>query len=226
MDFEIESDSAPNQLSVCVSRLIIAGWTARDRAANDRHIEELRGLGVPPPKSTPMFYSISASRLTQAVEIEVPGHSSSGEVEFILLRHDGKLYVGVGSDHTDREVEKYGVTMSKQVCDKPVAATLWLYDDLCDHWDQLILQSCISDGESRSVYQQGRVIEMLDPSTLLTRYESVEGEFKDDSLMFGGTLPTRNGIRYSSVFTFGLIDPVLNRVIEHSYAVKELPCHG
>ena len=43
----------------------------------------------------------------------------------MLLQHAGRLWVGTGSDHTDREVEKYGVTVSKQMCDKPVAPVFW-----------------------------------------------------------------------------------------------------
>ena len=39
----------------------------------------------------------------------------------MLLQSGGRLWVGVGSDHTDREVETYGVTVSKQMCDKPIA---------------------------------------------------------------------------------------------------------
>jgi hypothetical protein len=40
----------------------------------------------------------------------------------VLLASGGKTYVTVGSDHTDRKVETYGVTVSKQMCDKPIAA--------------------------------------------------------------------------------------------------------
>ena len=36
----------------------------------DEHIEELKALGVAPPSKTPLFYRVSASRLTVAEEIE------------------------------------------------------------------------------------------------------------------------------------------------------------
>jgi len=73
---------------------------------------------------------VSASRLTTDETIEAVGESSGGEVEFVLLQHAGKLWVGTGSDHTDREVEKFGVTVSKQMCDKPIAPVFWAYDDV------------------------------------------------------------------------------------------------
>ncbi len=69
----------------------------------------------------PIFYRASAARLTTDDAIEALGAASSGEAEFVLLRHGGRLWIGAGSDHTDREVEKYGVSVSKQMCDKPIA---------------------------------------------------------------------------------------------------------
>jgi len=106
---------------VGIDDVIVAGWTGRDAAAVDKHIRELEELGVKRPSTTPIFYPVSAVRVTTATEIEVVGTHSGGEVEFVLLQHDGRMWVGVGSDHTDRQVETYGVTVSKQMCDKPVA---------------------------------------------------------------------------------------------------------
>ena len=77
------------------------------------------------PATTPVFYRVAAARLTMAGVIECSGGRSSGEVEFLILQTAGRLWVGVGSDHTDREVEAYGITVSKQMCDKPVASEFW-----------------------------------------------------------------------------------------------------
>ncbi len=38
----------------------------------------------------------------------------------MIVLADGKRYLGIGSDHTDRKVETYNITVSKQMCDKPV----------------------------------------------------------------------------------------------------------
>ena len=85
--------------------------------------------------------SLTVSSFTTATEIEVVGAHSGGEVEFVLLHHSGRMWVGAGSDHTDREVETYGVTVSKQMCDKPVAPVFWAFDDVAPHWDRLMLRS-------------------------------------------------------------------------------------
>ena len=39
----------------------------------------------------------------------------------MLIGWQGRTFVGLGSDHTDRKVESYSVTVSKQMCDKPIA---------------------------------------------------------------------------------------------------------
>ena len=54
----------------------------------------------------------------------ISADESSGEVEFVLIGWQGRTFVGLGSDHTDRKVESYSVTVSKQMCDKPMASVL------------------------------------------------------------------------------------------------------
>ena len=134
---------------------MIAGWTGRDPVARDKHIAELEAIGIARPASTPIYYRVSARRLTTDDSIEVSGGDSSGEVEFVLIGWQGRIFVGVGSDHTDRKVETYSVTVSKQMCDKPMAPVLWELEDVIGHWDRMILRAFAwIDGE-RVLYQEG-----------------------------------------------------------------------
>lgn len=208
-----------------VRNLIIAGWTGRDPVARDKHIAELEALGVARPASTPIYYRVSAARLVSANAIEVSGEESSGEVEFVLFRIGGRSYVGVGSDHTDRKVETYSVTVSKQMCDKPVAPEVWALDDVQAHWDQLTLRSfALIDGK-RELYQEGAVAGMLPPGELIERCFGKSG-MPDGSAMFGGTFAAKGGIRPASRFEYEIVDPVLNRSIKHGYDVVPLPVLG
>src|SRR3712207_3980764 len=93
-------------LSFRPRRVLMAGYTGRDQAAVQAHIDELREHGVPAPKRVPILFPSTADRLTQDDEIEVLGDRTSGEAELVLLYHEGRTYVAAGSDHTDREVEK------------------------------------------------------------------------------------------------------------------------
>src|SRR6266571_818969 len=103
-----------NTPDVAIREAVMAGWTGRDRAAMERHIVEMEAIGVKRPSSLPVFYRCSASRLNMADEIEVTGEDSSGEVEFVLIQSEGNLWVGTGSDQTDRKVESYNITVSKR----------------------------------------------------------------------------------------------------------------
>ena len=206
-----------------IDQAIIAGWTGRDKEAQLKHIRELEELGIKAPASTPVFYRVAARRLTTAPAIEVTGGASSGEVEFVLLRHQGRLWVGVGSDHTDREAETFGITLSKQMCDKPIAGEFWDMEEIAGHWDQLILRSSIYEGADRVIYQEGPVTAMLAPEDLLARWDA---PFEDGSIMFCGTLAARGGIRPSSRFEFELVDPLLGRRISHGYDCVVLPVAG
>jgi hypothetical protein len=204
------------ETTVSIDTVIVAGWTGRDRAAVERHVAELEAVGVKRPSSVPVFYRVSASRLTTASAIEST-HSSSGEVEPVLLHHHGRLWVGVGSDHTDREVETYGVAVSKQLCDKPLAAEFWRYDDVAAHWDELILRSWI-DGDIP--YQEGTVSNLMDLRELSSK---AEPPFADGTLMFCGTLAAIGGIRPAREFCYELADPVRERAIRGRYEMQTLP---
>jgi hypothetical protein len=219
----LHDKAGPTRRNVQIDQLVIAGWTGRDRAALEKHIAELEALGVKRPATTPIFYRASAARLTTDESIEALGEASSGEAEFVLLRHGDRLWVGAGSDHTDREVEKYGVSVSKQMCEKPIAQAFWAYDEIAPHWNKLMLRSYVSD--TRTLYQEGPVTAMLDPLPLIEQYCGKAG-LDEGTLMFCGTLAAHGGVRPSDVFEFELDDPVLGRKIHHRYRVRNLPVLG
>ena len=225
IECNLVSDASSNRASVTIEHGIIAGWTGRDTAALEKHIRELEELGVKRPASTPIFYRVATARFTTAGTIEASGGASSGEVEFALLKTGGQLWVGVGSDHTDRETETYNVTVSKQMCDKPMSGEFWAFDDVKGHWDQLVLRSFIVENGERKIYQEGPVTSMLAPQDLLALREQTDA-FVDGSIMFCGTLAAKGGIRPSPSFEMELHDPVKNRSLRHSYTIAELPILG
>ncbi|MFV0296519.1 MAG: DUF2848 domain-containing protein [Hyphomicrobiaceae bacterium] len=210
---------------VRIKQAVIAGWTGRDKAAVEKHIKELEAVGVKRPSSTPIFYRVSASRITTATEIEATGTASSGEVEFALLQANGQLWVGVGSDHTDREVETYGVTVSKQMCDKPVAGEFWPFSDAAPHWDKIILRAFIQEDGKRVLYQEGTVDSMIAPGELIKLYTGAD-TLPEDTIMFCGTFAAKGGIRPSDRFDYEIEDPVLNRKITAGYSITSLPVLG
>ncbi|MFG1210711.1 DUF2848 domain-containing protein [Xanthobacter flavus] len=223
LTFTLHAGGESRTETLAIRHAVIAGWTGRDKVALEKHIVELEELGVARPASTPIYYRVAAARFTTAGEIESTGPDSSGEVEFMILQADGRRWLGVGSDHTDRKVETYGITVSKQMCDKPVAATLWALDEVLPHWDSLLIRSyAVIDG-ARVLYQQGSVAAMLPPEEIIAGYEP---GFADGTAMFCGTLAAIGGIRPAERFEFEIEDPVLGRIIRHGYDVTVLPVAG
>ena len=225
LTIRIESKSGTTQRLLSVRELVIAGWTGRDKEAVEKHIAELEALGVNRPPHTPMFYRVSSARLTTVAIIEVIGSSSTGEVEFILAGLDGEVLVGVGSDHTDRQLETVGIAVAKQICDKPVGATFWPLREVEGHWDQLLLRSRVTIDGTPHLYQGGSVAELLSPADLVRRYANAD-RLDDGVVMFGGTLAVHGGLRPAQRFEGELEDPVLKRRISFAYEIHTLPNGG
>jgi hypothetical protein len=208
-----------------IKSLVIAGWTGRNVAALEQHIKELEAIGVARPKSVPVFYRVAASLLTTDPEIEVMGERSSGEVEYVLYACDDGMWIGVGSDHTDRKAETIGVTLSKQMCAKPVGARLWRYDEVAKHFEKLILRSFAHLKGERRLYQQGSVATMRPPEELIRLYNG-GASLEPGTAMFCGTLAVHGGIVPAEAFEMELEDPVLGRKLTHTYHVVPLPEEG
>jgi hypothetical protein len=222
LTFTIDAQGTTTPLTLAIDKAVIAGWTGRDPVARDKHIAELEAIGIARPATTPIYYRVSARRLTTEDSIEVCGNDSSGEVEFVLIGWQGRIFVGLGSDHTDRKVETYSVTVSKQMCDKPIAPVLWELEEVIDHWDRMILRAYACIKGKRELYQQGTLDAMLPVSELIARgFEG--GRLPDGCAMFGGTFAAIGGIRPADRFEFELEDPVLKRTIPHGYDVITMP---
>lgn len=224
--FAIDGRDGRTERAIAIHTLVIAGWTGRDTVAMEKHIRELEALGVKRPAATPVFYRVAADRLDPSPVIQVSGGQSSGEAEFVLVRDGGETFVGIASDHTDREVETYGITVSKQMCGKPCANTLWRLDDVTDHWDRLVMRAYATIDGERVLYQEGNVTAMRTPDDLLAQFARDGGRFDDGTAMLCGTLAAIGGIRPAERFEVELEDPVLGRTIRHVYAVDTLPVAG
>lgn len=208
--------------SAVIRELVIAGWAGRDEAGIRHHIEELAAIGVPPPSSVPVFYRVAAANLTQADALVVLGPDSSGEVEPVIVSLEGGLWLGVGSDHTDRKAETVGIALSKQLCGKPVGRTLWRLDEVEEHWDSLVMRAHATIAGERVLYQEGSLSALRTPADLLARRPG--GPMLPPGwALFGGTLGAIGGIRPGTRFEMEIEDPVLGRVMRHAYDVVELP---
>jgi hypothetical protein len=205
-----------------IDELVIAGWTGRDQAAVERHIEELAAIGVARPPRIPCFYRLGANLLTTSAAIDVVGTASSGEVEVVLLALAEGLFVGVGSDHTDRAIEAVSVTAAKQMCPKPIGAALWRFEDVEPHWDELLLRSWVTRAGDRRLYQEGAAAKMRPPRDLMSLYLGSTRLLPVGTAMYCGTLAVNGELGGGERFEIELHDPKLGRTLQHAYTVRHL----
>ena len=220
--FDRVTTGRSDRIAIAIDTLIVAGWAGRDENAIRHHIEELAAIGVPRPSSVPVYYRVSADNLTQAERLVVLGPDSSGEVEPVVVSFADGLWLGLGSDHTDRKAETVGIALSKQMCGKPIGRTLWRLSDIEDHWDRLTLRAWATIDGQRVLYQNGELAALRTPRDLIERYP--EGaELAPGTAMFCGTLGAIGGIRPAARFEMELEDPVLGRHMRHAYDIECLP---
>ncbi len=205
-----------------VKRVFNAGWAGSDRAAVQHHIDELAAVGVPAPMHVPTLFALGNHMLTTADAIQVHGVETSGEVEYVLIRHRGEIFVTVGSDQTDRRLEKHSIPKSKNLCLNVMAADVWPYDEVRGHFSQLIIDCSVVRGGVESPYQHDLTAALIGPDYWIAELESRLGGIEDGLVLFSGTIGTIAGLVVGDAYSFKLIDPVLNRSIEHHYACEVL----
>ena len=149
------------------------------------------------------------------------GNRSSGEVECVVYSFEDGAWVGLGSDHTDRKAEAVGVSLSKQICAKPVSRDIWRLEEVAPHWDALVLRSYVGVNGERRLYQEGSVAAMRPPQELFRLYGQPEC-LPIGTAMFCGTLAAHGGIAAAEKFEMELDDPVLGRKITHGYRIQTL----
>jgi 4-hydroxyphenylacetate 3-monooxygenase len=206
---------------IAVKRMYNLGSATRDASVAVHHQEEVARVGVKIALHipAPRIYPIDTFALTTEDVIGVHGLRSSGEVEIVLVMSD-RLYVGVGSDHTDRDLERGSIVWSKQVNPNILAPTLWDFEEIAEHWDQCLMRSRV-DGRP---YQNVGVNAFLSPLDILKILKDrVPGLPERDFVVFCSTIVALDKeIGFGQRWEFEIEDPVLGRMITHTYKVEQL----
>lgn len=224
VNLTLETKAGNQPISFEMARMINAGFTGRDQAAAQHHLDELAAEGIPVPDEIPVLYPvIRRTLLIDPGTIEVYSEKTCGEVEFVMLVKDGKVCVGLGSDHTDRHLEETDIPRAKQICPNVMSKTVWDFDEVAEHWDQLTMRlTQTADGEE-VLYQEGPLTLMMTPQAIMDLVAAKLPGAIDGSCIFSGTIGNLTG-----GFVFGqkvkveLTDPVLGRSLELTYAVETI----
>jgi hypothetical protein len=221
--FMVEEKSGKREIDYEVNGAVLCGYTGRDQEAVRKHIEELAKEGVEPPPSVPTLYPKPPWGLTQKDAIQVEGRETSGEVEFFMLVDESRIYVGVASDHTDRELERIDIRKSKQVCPTILSRNLWNYEEVKETWDQIQIRSwAIKDGQ-KSIYQESTLGSILPPEDLIRLVQQQLNDRMGSIALFSGTPPLLAGeMIFADRFEGELLDANFNRKITVEYDIHTL----
>lgn len=200
---------------------IVAGYTGRDAAAVQHHLDELAAIGVAPPPEVPMFYPVDAETVNSDPEYPDTGGLTSGEIEPVYVRHRGTYYLGVGSDHTDRDLERIDIGRSKRACPKPVGVEVIRIGSAADlaalDLDRAIGR-CAVDGR---LYQEGGLDGLRTAADVTRRLaERLSLAEDDDFVCLGGTLPLLDGTFVAGEYWHIEIELPGGAKLSHDYRMK------
>ena len=112
--FTLHADGKSTEKTIVYNQLLAIGYAGRNIAKTMEHIKELEEqLGVPAPKKIPTIFQMSNMLLTQDPDIDFVGNNTCGEVEYIIITQGDEIYIGLGSDHTDRKLESASVPKAR-----------------------------------------------------------------------------------------------------------------
>lgn len=222
LQLELESGGQVQPLSFTVQRMVNIGYGGRNQAAVQAHIEELRHQGVPPPPQTPYCIPVAARHITTDESMEVLPGNTSGEAEAVFFLQGGNVYVGVGSDHSDRDLEVASIDKAKQICPNFVSRRVWRMGEIAERWDDLVLTSHVTDTEGRErLYQNGTLAMLLPARTLLDCvFQRWPDRTREGLVIYSGTIPLAGKpVGDAAQFRCALADPATGRRLECRYGI-------
>lgn len=222
LEFFLNGDPS-TPLSVSPARLINGGYSGRSAADVAAHVAELKVLGIPAPERTPCFFPKTPGMIDQEPHVMALDTDCSGEAEYVTVQHNGRLYLTCGSDVFDKTVEPLGTAKSKHMYSNKIAKSVWLLDDVKNHFDSLVLRSWHGEGRKR-LYQEGLLANILPPEEMLRYLKEYRNEEpRNDFIMYSGTFPAmQEGMPFTECFDVELSDPVLGRSISCRYTISIL----
>lgn len=224
LELVLESEQGSRELLFDYSRMVNAGYVGKNQEEVRRHIEELAAKGIPGPKSVPVLYPVIPNTLSLDQTIEVYGNETSGEVEYVLcVVTENEVYVGLGSDHTDRHLEVSDIPRAKQICPNVMGRTVWPMKEVESHWDELLISAQVEKDGKELLYQEGRLGLLLNPAELMSFVKRKIPGPLENLVVFSGTMGTLTGeFVCGQKFSAALLDEKLSRQLEISYDIKPL----
>lgn len=216
-----EAGGGDQPLSFAPERVYNLGSATLEASAAVAHQKEVADVGVQIAFDipAPRVYPMSPSSVTTDTVIGGHHDRTSGEAEIVLLVDGDELFVGIGSDHTDRELERISIIWSKQYSPSVLGRRVWRWRDVEGHWDDLVLESAV-DGVA---YQSSKASVFLTPPTILERLAERVVQLPSSYLVFCGTYTSiENTIRFGRHWSATLGNTSDGSQLALSYDVVDL----
>ena len=231
LEIIVQRKDRTERRSIPIGSVAGARFSSRDITGMRQELDEMLARGESGTKTNPAIFHVGRYLLTQDAEFEVQGPLTGGEAEIVAILDRDEIFITVGSDHCDRELDPLFQDKPKQMCPHPIGSVAWAYSDVKDHWDSLKISSEVTVGSNRVPFQDSPASALVDLEYLL-KMEHVQALTRP-SFLYCGSVPypldsTVSAIKELSLpeetvhgvgdsFIGRLHDPVLNRTIEHSY---------
>ncbi|HCN06659.1 MAG TPA: hypothetical protein DIT01_01920 [Lentisphaeria bacterium] len=229
----IQSSTGTEQRAFDIGALCGARFAARDVQAKRRELDDLmvrEGRYSMATLTNPSIFRIGRYLLTQDSEFEVQGALTGGEGEVVAIRDGDEVFISVGSDQCDRELDPLFPDKPKQMCPHPIATVAWPYAEVRDHWDQMQIHSEVTVGGHNVPLQDSPLNALVDLEYLLAL--DVVRAMPDPLFLYCGSAPFLDSVQETiarhdlpdvtahgtgDTFLARLHDPILARTIEIRY---------
>ena len=239
MTFDITSRHGTESRTFSIGSVSGARFSSRQVEAMRQHLDQAivrDGHYTVATQTNPSIFHVGRYLLTQDDEFEVQGPLSGGEAEVVAVREGHELFITLGSDQCDRELDALFPDKPKQMCPHPIATTAWPYDEVKDHWDQMRIYSHVVVEGHEVTLQDSPIVELVDLEYLL----GMDGVkiLHDAMVLYCGAsefleeaiakaikqydLPPQTAHGIGDTFLARLHDPVLGRTIEHTFRTVPL----
>ena len=238
IELKIERKDATETRTFQVASVAGARFASRDVDGMRKQLDEMLatdGYYTGATRTNPSIYRIGRYLLTQDSSFEVQGALTGGEVEVVAIRSGDEVFITVGSDQCDRELDRIFPDKPKQMCPHPIASTAWPYEEVRQHWDDLRISSEVILSGHTIRLQQSSLSELVDLDTMF-EVDTVKG-LAEPLVLFCGSVPALESaaqqVRETGLpdevlhgvcdeFHMRISDPVLDRRIELRYRAVPL----
>lgn len=220
LNFSVDEKQKKKNISMKCEHVYVVGYSGRNTEMVKKHIKELQEqLGAIPPEHVPEIYDCPVDILAQEEKIQCTGAQTSGEIEFVIVSVDGEIYIGAGSDHTDRLLEGKSVLNAKLACPKVIGKDLWKYEEVKEKWDELQMSAWQEKDGEKIHYQEGTTENILPVEKILQILQE-RGRKIENSVIFSGTVPLLGQYCYGDKFEGTLKDLQSERELKVKYSVE------